>query len=238
MKALSIFGIVAYFLGCLSVHAKDFGKLPTGRIISCAEAAAYRDNILLKEYDALSARYADGTADRQKLVMDKLNRQLQQLDEKWAKTAPELKKRVAAQWVALTLSVVGTATGEWAAARVTADNRVAVKILADRAAFASSSINSAVMTGKIGVSDVALLPISAIVSVTFPPASLSITVLSLGLGAIDQYENLADLDLERSEYSASAEILKTALRNLAAKSVASQLQKVNQVKNEIDRACG
>lgn len=63
-------------------------------------------------------------------------------------------------------------------------------------------------------------------------------MLSLRLGAIDQYETLADFDPERSQYTSSADVLKDALRKLAARSVENQLQKLNQVKNETDRACG
>lgn len=160
------------------------------------------------------------------------------LDATWAKTAAQLKKRVAAQWVAITLSIVGIATGEWAASRVSNEDRIAVKLLNDRAVTASSAVTSAAMTGRFSVADIALLPVSAIVAVTAPPALLGLTVLSLGLGAIDQYDNLADLTLEKSAYEGTAAVLKGALYTLAAKSVTNQLQRLNQVKAQIDRVCG
>jgi len=112
-----------------------------------------------------------------------------------------------------------------------------VKLLSDRATTASSSIASAAMSGKISVSDIGLLPVTAIVGIAFPPASFGLTVLSIGLGAIDQYDNIAELNLETSAYKGSAEVLKGALRKLAAKSVENRLQGLNHVKNDIDTAC-
>jgi hypothetical protein len=235
------FVILAIIFGALTpwaAQAKDFGKALNGRTISCDEAAQYRDKILIREYDAIAARYDDGTADRQKRVLDKLNAELKQLDDKWAKAAPELKRKVAAQWAVLTLSLVGVATGEWAAVRTSVSDKVAVKLPTDRATNASTTMTTAVVAGKVNLVDVALLPVSAIVMVAFPPAALGVTALSIGLAAIDQYENLADLSLEKSAYAGTAEVLKNALRQLAAKSVANQLQRLNQVKNEIDKACG
>jgi hypothetical protein len=87
MKMIALI-VVLCCLGATATTAKDLGRALNGHIITCAEAARYRDNVLIKEYDAISARYADGTAERQKLVLQKLNAQLKQLDDKWAKTAP------------------------------------------------------------------------------------------------------------------------------------------------------
>jgi hypothetical protein len=235
---LAILAIILWCFSPWTTEAKDFGKASNGRTITCDEAAQYRDKVLIREYDAIAARYDDGTADRQKRVLDKLNLELRQLDEKWSKVAPELKKQVAAEWVVLTLSLVGVATGEWAAARAGTTDKLAVKLLTDRATAASTAMTSAAMAGKVSPADIALLPVSAVVMIAFPPAAIGVTVLSIGLAAIDQYENLADLSLEKSAYTGTAEVLKNALRQLAAKSVVNQLQRLNQVKNEIDKACG
>lgn len=218
--------------------AKDFGKLPAGKMISCLEAVHYRDNILIKEYDAIVVRYADGTVDRQKLLQEKLEVELKKLDAQWSRTSDQLKKRVAGQWVAITLSVVGSATASWAKAKVTAQDKEAVGLLVERATNSSAIVANGTIGKQVSVSDVALLPVSAVVAVAFPPASLGITVLSIGLGVIDQIENLADLNLEEAAYRTSADVLKTALRNLALKSVTNQLRRLSDVKNEIDRACG
>lgn len=180
----------------LEASAKDFGRLKDARVITCSEAVKYRDNVLVREYDAIVARYADGTADRQKRMLEKLEIELKKLDAQWIKTEEAQRKKIAAQWVALSLSVIGTGTGEWAAAGASVENRAAVKILTDRATTASTTITTSVMSGSVSNADIALLPVSAIVAVAFPPAALGVTVLSLGLGAIDQYENIADLNLE------------------------------------------
>jgi hypothetical protein len=237
MKILRALAISLLLLAASPVLAANLGSLPGGKVISCAEAVKYRDQELIKEYDAIAARYADGTADRQKLLDEKLNSELAKLDAEWAKTQPALRKRVAASWVALTLSVVGAATGSWAARRADPANKEAVKILVDRATVSSSAISSAVIGGNVSVADVALLPVSAIAEVAFPPAALGLTVLSIGLGVIDQIDSLAEMELEKSAYEGSAEVLKTALRSLAKKSVTNQLVQLNKVKDDIVKVC-
>jgi hypothetical protein len=227
--ALLITGSISY--------AANLGALPGGKAISCEAAVKYRDQELIKEYDAIVARYADGTAERQRLLDQKLNTELAKLDAVWAKTQPALKKKVAAQWVALTLSVVGVATSQWAATRVTPENKEAVNILIERSNHAASSISSAVIAGEVSVKDAALLPVSTLVGVLVPEAAIGLAVLSIGMGVIDQIDNLAELELEKSAYQGSAEVLKAALRNLAKKSVSNQLVQLNKVKDEIVKAC-
>lgn len=218
-------------------NAADLGALRGAKPISCDAAIRYRDQELIKEYDAIVARYADGTAERQRLLDQKLNTELAKLDAVWAKTQPALKKKVAAQWVALTLSVVGVATSQWAATRVTPENKEAVNILIERSNHAASAISSAVIAGEVSVKDAAMLPVSTLVGVLVPEAAIGLAVLSIGMGVIDQIDNLAELELETSAYQGSADVLKTALRNLARKSVSNQLVQLNKVKDEIVKAC-
>jgi hypothetical protein len=238
MRKASVLCMVLCSLGATGAPAKDVGKLQFGRTVSCAEAVKYRDAVLIREYDAIVARYADGTADRQQRVRDMLDIELARLDIRWAETNHIVRKKIAAQGVGLALALAGVATGKWAASRVAPGDQAAVQLLTDRATTALSAVTSQSWTGQVSVSDIALLPVSSIVTVALPSASVHLAILSIGLGVVDGIENLVDLTLEKAAYEGSADVLKAALRNLAKKSVTGQLERLNSVKNEIDRVCG
>ena len=224
--------------GAWHVQASEFGRI-NGRIVSCDEAAKYRDTTLLVEYDLVNAMYEDGTEFRKKLVVAELERYLADLESNWATLNSVGKKKIATNAVALMLAAIGNATAKWAELRpdLSEVQKQAIYILSDRSATLTSSILRAGLTNEVSLRDIALLPVSTVAAACYPPADAVLFAIGAGIGLIELGSSVGDWYLANQDYQKEAKTLRETIKKLSEKTVEQQLKRIEEAKNEIDKAC-
>lgn len=225
-----------------AASAKDYGFLPHGKWVTCAEATEYRDTELVKEYDLLDKDYASGKAARQKIVREELNKHLDALLKDWDRKGAKLRKERAGEGVALALATASFATGKWLNTRqgMSETNRRVAEHLVERGATLTAVVEKSVTTGKVDSWEIASMPIGLVaplIPVVGPAIATGMFTWTTGKSVIDTRIAFAEYALAEKEYQGEAQTLRAAIERLALRSVENQLAGLNALKTQIDRTC-
>ena len=219
----------------------NFAVIPGVGVITCQQAAEFRDTRLLMEYDAAIREYDAGRERRIQLTQENFNTHIVTIKQEWNRANAANKRKIAANGVGLALSIGGVAAGSWMNARagLTAVEKQSADILLNRGATFIETAVSGGLTGDINTASILLLPVLTVAAVVSSPVvSVAAAAAGIGIGLIGLGESLADYFLDESDYQNNMDIFVSALKNLSERSVSSDIAKIMQIKNEIDVACG
>jgi len=222
----------------------NFAVLPDGRVITCQQAVKYRDGRLFDELRVLDRDYANGKQQRIQHALNELNRHRGDLNNAWKRAETADKKKIAVNAIALVLSLAANATGRWASTKIPGgsgydlDRRV-VEHMIDRGGTLTGNVISGYFAKNVDMISIGLLPVCAIATaVESPVISIAVTAVGLAEGLLGIRYSIADLYLDERDYTSQMAIFDQAIERLLEKSLDNQVQRINEIKNEIDAQCG
>jgi hypothetical protein len=221
--------------------AGNFGVL-NGRVITCAEAATYRDTVLIRQYDALVRDYDAGREDRKKRVQAELASQIASAEKAWKTADAALRKRMFGQIAAMAASLGGKATSGWATSRqgLTALEKKVAEELYERSVYFTEKLSSAAYTSPdVDPVDIAQMGASLIISVV-GTATMSAALFGAGLayGGVQGWGLYTEYVAARAEYEGDVAAMRRAIEAIAARSVDGQLARLIGMANDIAAKCG
>jgi hypothetical protein len=219
----------------------NFAVIPSVGVITCQQAAKYRDTRLLMEYDAAIREYDAGRERRIQLAKEKFNTHIATIKREWNKANAANRRKLAANSVGLVLSVGGVAASAWMKSRtgLTEVEKQGADILINRGTTFIETAISRGLTGDINTASILLLPVLTVAAVVSSPVvGFSAAAVGIGIGAIGFGDSLANYFLDESHYQNNVDVFVSALESLSVRSVSSDIAKIMQIKNEIDGLCG
>lgn len=221
--------------------AKNFGVL-NGRVVTCAEAAHYRDTVLVRQYDALIRNYDAGREDRRKRVQTELLQHIAGVEKVWQTAEPALRKRIFGQAAALAVAIGGKATAGWATSRqgLSGLEREVAKELYERSLYVTEKVSSAAYTSPdIDPADIAQMGASLIITVAGTAVmSHALFFAGLSYGAVQTWGAYSEYVAAKAEYEGNVATMRRAIETIAAKSVDGQVARLIAMANEIAAKCG
>lgn len=215
--------------------AKDFSF--GGRVVSCKQAAVYRDNELfidfanaVDNFDATREQRINATLAALRLDVQTLTKDMD--------TADSLKRRRIA--VAVAGVVLGEAAGKISTVGVKAPlsqvEKKALGAVAGRGGEWTTIFLKYGTTGDVDVTGMAVMPMTLLLS--FSPYGVAERAWSLGNAAIDIASAVAEAEIIKGEAKLTATMTTQRAEALARKLQMPRIQEVNRLKNEIDKQCG
>jgi hypothetical protein len=222
----------------LFAQNKQFALI-NGKIISCDEALKFRDGRLAEEIAVFVAAYDGDKAGRQKAVRERFETHIKRLEEAWTKAAPAKRDAIYANGINLALSILGTVVGNKVSSmpQVSANDRAAAKILADRSAALTGMLSSAGLGVEVAPADVIGLPIAVVGALGTPVIGSAALAYGIGNGLIGVSFAGYDYYLDGKNYKVELAGFKDSLNRLIDKSIDLKLADFMRVKNEIDKKC-
>lgn len=218
-----------------------FGVM-NGHVISCAEAATYRDTMLIRQYDALLRGYDAGREERRKKAQTELASHIVKAEQAWKKADVALRKRTFGQIAAMAAAVGGKATAGWATSRqgLSALDREVAKELYEPSVYVTEKVSSAAYTSpEIDPVDIAQMGASLIIAVA-GTATMSAALFAAGLayGGVQGWGLYSEYVATRAEYEADVATTRRAIESIALKSVDGQIARLFGMANDIAAKCG
>jgi hypothetical protein len=221
--------------------AKNFGVV-NGRVISCAEAAQYRDTVLIRQYDAMIRDYDAGKEERIKKALAELSNHIASAEQAWKTAGATLRKRMYGQMAALAVAAGAKATAGWATSRqgLTALEKEVAGEMYERSTYFTEKISSAAYTAPdIDPVDIAQMGASLIIAVVGTPVmSAALFGAGLAYGGIQGWGMYSDYVATQAEYEGDVATLRRSIETIAARSVDKQVTRLIGMANDIAGTCG
>lgn len=220
---------------------ENFGVV-NGRVITCSEAAQFRDNVLIRQYDALMRDYDAGKEQRRQQVLTELTQHLDNAEGVWSGAEPILRKRIFGQLAAMAVAVGANKTAGWASARsgLSGTEAAVAGELYQRSAYVTEKISSAAYTAPdISPVDIAQMSAGLFIAVAGTVVmSEALFFSGLAYGAIQTWGAVSDYIATKNEYEGDVATMRRAIEGIATKSVDGQIRRLLNMANDIAASCG
>ena len=215
--------------------AKDFSF--GGRIMSCKDAAVFRDGQLYAEFASAIDNFDATREARIKATIDQFKNDVNTLSLDIEKADAAKQKKIA---VAIAGIVLGSAADKLATVGVkqtlSAVEKQAMKAVANRGAEWTTVFLKYGTTGDVDVTGIVGMPLSLLLS--FSPFGVAEKAWSLGNSGIDIATAVAEAEIIKGEAKLTAANTRSRAEALGRKLQMPKIGEVLRVKNEIDKQCG
>lgn len=227
---------------CLALSApasfgKDFATI-RGKIVTCAEAFAYRDGPLFHGFQMLTSKDETERDVRRKAAIAELSKHVEKLRKDWNTKSAEQKKRLYSSLATFTLAEVVKKYGKAMIEQPGGDaaTKRYAQIAIERSVDLQKTLVDTAFQSPPGAASLAGLPLGTL-ALAVPQLQLGAKVYEYGVFGIDALAMLGDLYLINEEYPKQIEQLEAAIQTVVSRSTDLKIAALNKVKNDIDKVC-